>query len=105
MSCVLQYDSGDIGSHQFNLPPQNLAIGFLAADGKNWHRKFRSRKTGEIIGCLLERYEIGPACPHASRSRVRGGIHFAVRFGDGMCFVGGEVVPEMFEVDALAPRY
>ena len=59
-------------------------------------------KRREVRGVLLEGAEQLEAGAHAAGRGIGGGVELAIRFRDRVRRVGGEVVPEVLEVDALA---
>jgi len=98
---VFQNEHGGVGGDEFHLLAEESAVGFFTADGQDGHGEFGLREHGEIFGGLREGNEVRPAGTHASRASVGGGVSHTIGFGDGMGFVGGEVVPEVFIVDAF----
>ena len=99
---VFEDDGGDVGGDELHLLRQGISQGFVAADGENGHSELGLGELGEILGCLLEGDEVGPGGAHASWARVRRDIGLAIFFRKGAGLMGGEVVPEVFEVSAFA---
>src|SRR5260370_12558392 len=82
--------------------PQHYSQSLFATDHQHRHGELGLSKFSEILRGLLKGYEVGPACPHASWPRVCSRVGFTIRFRNRACFVCGEVVPEVFEKNALA---
>ncbi len=97
---VLQSEESHVGRHQLHLIGQEVTIGFFASNRQHRQGELGLRKLRKIAGGLLERNEVGSARAHGSRLGV--GLGAQVRFRDRVCLIGGEVVPEMFEVSPLA---
>jgi len=76
--------------------------GFLAGQYKYRHGQRRRAQCGEVFRILFKVAEVLEAGTHAARLCISFRIELPVGFGDGMFRVGGEVVPEMLEVDSLA---
>jgi hypothetical protein len=84
------------------LRDQEVPAGFLAAQHDHRHRELRCLERGVVLGVLVEVTEHLHAGLHRTGELVLLRVELPVGLGDGFRAVGGEVVPEVLEVDALA---
>jgi len=91
-----------IGVHQLGLVDQELAAGLLTGQHQHRHVQRGLGEARKVLGILLEVLEILEARAHAARACVLGRVELPVGLGHGVRAVGGEVVPEVLEVGALA---
>src|SRR5207248_966643 len=102
VAAVRDDDGGDVGADQLHLFRQRGAVRLLAADRKNREGQLRAGELRELVRRLRKDDEVLPGGAHPSRARVRLGVGLAFGLGARMLLVGGEVVPEVLEVDTLA---
>jgi hypothetical protein len=81
---------------------QEFARGLLASEDQHGHRQLGRGELREIGGVLLEGAEDLEAGAHAAGPGIGGGIEAAIGFRDRAGALGGEIVPEMLQVNALA---
>src|SRR6266567_7284619 len=92
----------DIGCHEPGLLDEEVATGLLTGQHQHRHGKRRCAQLGEILRIAFEVTEIFKTGAHATRLRISFRIPSPIGFRYRMFRIGGEVVPEMFEVNPLA---
>src|SRR5882762_6108888 len=103
MAGVFEDNNRGVRSDNFDLPPEEFSIRRGAADRQRRHGQPGLRELREIFGCLNEGNKIRPAGAHPSRTRIGWRVGCVIGFWQRMVFVGGELIPEMLEVNSLAP--
>jgi hypothetical protein len=101
--------AGIANDHAFNvrcdkpaLLNEEIARSLFAGQNKHGHGQGGLGEAGEIVRVLLERAKVLKTRAHAAGSGIRFRVKAAVAFRDGMGRVGGEIVPEMLEIDTFA---
>src|SRR5712692_10150617 len=97
--------AADVRRDEFGLLAAEGAAGLLARQDEQRHGKPRAAHAGEVLRITLEIAKVLEACPHRPGLCVRPGVKPATGLGHGALAIGGEVVPEMLQVDALAPLH
>src|SRR5882762_11294544 len=94
--------SADVRGDEFCLLDEEGAAGLLARQDEQRHGESGTAHSGEVLRVTLEITEVLEAGPHGSGLCVRPGVEPPIGLGHGALSIGGEVVPEMFQVRALA---
>src|SRR6202040_2764997 len=84
---------------------QEIAGSLFPRQHKHRHRQGCLSKAGEILRILFERPKVLEAGAHAAPPGICFRVNPAVPLRHRMRRVGGEIVPEMLEVDAFATMY
>src|SRR5215472_13222185 len=99
---VLDHDDLDVRSDELRLCPESDSIGPRAADREDGHCELLPRKHLEVGRGFRKRREVREARGHAARPRVFLRVRLPVSLRNRMRLVGGKIVPEVLEIDALA---
>src|ERR1700728_1463583 len=99
---ALYADPLDVVGDQAALSDQEFTGGLFSSEYQHRHCQFGSGKDGEVLGILFESAEHLEACSHAAWLRVSRRVNLTICFGNGPCRVGGEVIPEVLEVDPFS---
>src|SRR5260370_26408047 len=102
MSGVLEHDGGHIRSYQLHVWGEEFPQGLFAPDGQDGHGELVLRELGETLRGLWERNEVAPAGSHTTWARVGCGVRFPIGFRKRARLIGGEIIPIMLEIHALA---
>src|ERR1700676_3658987 len=81
---------------------QEIAGRLFAGQYKHRHQQGRLRKAGEVLRVLFEGFKVLEAGTHTTPPGIGFDVNPAVALRYRMGRVGGEIVPEMFKVDAFA---
>src|SRR6516162_3893187 len=94
--------AANVGRDEFRLLYQECAAGLLTRQDQHGHGEPRTCQPRKVLRVALEISKILKACPHRARLRIRPGVKSAIGLRNGPFTIRGEVVPEVFEVNAFA---
>src|SRR5437660_856340 len=102
MAGVLEDDNLDVRGDEFRLCAERSTVRLLPADRKNRDCNLGPRQFRKVHCGLREGCEIGEAGGHPAWPRILDRVRAPIGLGNRARLVGGEIVPEVFEVDAFA---
>src|SRR5438445_13378671 len=98
----LHHDTLDVVVDEAALFDEEFPPRLLAAQHEHRHGERRLSQLRPLLPVPLERAKPLHASPDVPRSSVRRRVEAAITLGDRMRWIGGEVVPEVLQIDSLS---
>src|SRR2546428_679102 len=105
MAGVLEDDNFSVGSDSSYLLSKEFSICLITTNRQRRHGQFHLRELREVFGCLTERNKISPAGAHSTWTPISRRVSRAIGLGQRLIFISSEIIPEVLEIDALAPAH